>query len=72
MARSAASPMLLLLAAAALPVSALETTVATALFSWLSGRGGGAAVTVATVDGLRGLVTTRSARVGDVLLEVRR
>ena len=43
----------------------------TAVFSWLSSRGGGASVAVgAGSDGLRGLITTRAAKPGDVLLEV--
>lgn len=41
------------------------------LLSWLSSSGGGASVALGTTaDGLRGLVATRSAQPGDVLLEV--
>ena len=50
---------------------AVPPTVSQSLLNWISMNGGGGIVNIATdANGLRGLITTRAALVGDILLEV--
>ena len=52
------------------PRAALPSTELTELDPWLLERGGASAVACGEHDGVRGLVATRDAATGDVLLEV--
>jgi len=63
--------MILVISSCSLALAVSTAPATHPLLSWLSSSGGGASVAVGTAaDGLRGLVATRAAQPGDVLLEV--